>query len=160
MKLTASRAALFTFAIMIGVCICGSRQGVAGRALNSRPEDQGTGKRSVWDGVYTERQARRGETVYARSCEPCHASGLTGNDAADVPSLVFDTFMARWGGRTLGELYEKMRTTMPADDRGSLSPRLYVDIAAYVLESNQLPSGNTELDPDRKQLDLIVIERA
>ena len=34
--------------------------------------------RSVWEGVYTEEQARRGAELYAQECASCHGPLLTG----------------------------------------------------------------------------------
>ena len=36
--------------------------------------------RSVWDGVYTNDQAKRGEALYARECGSCHGDMLTGGE--------------------------------------------------------------------------------
>ena len=65
-------------------------------------------KRSVWDGVYTEAQARRGESHYGRSCEQCHGTDLSGNQVDEVPSLVWDAFMAQWSGKTARDLFEQV----------------------------------------------------
>src|ERR1041384_4901719 len=35
--------------------------------------------RSVWDGVYAEDQAKRGETLYGRECSSCHGQKLAGD---------------------------------------------------------------------------------
>jgi len=32
--------------------------------------------RSVWDGVYTEAQAKRGEAIYEQNCVSCHGPAL------------------------------------------------------------------------------------
>ena len=42
--------------------------------------------RSVWDGVYTEEQARRGAALYGQECASCHGATLTGGESA--PPLV------------------------------------------------------------------------
>jgi len=38
--------------------------------------------RSVWDGVYTEEQAKRGEPIYKKECAACHGDMLTGGESA------------------------------------------------------------------------------
>src|SRR6266481_2816818 len=43
--------------------------------------------RSVWDGVYTEDQAKRGETIYQKECAACHGAMLTGGDSAQLAGL-------------------------------------------------------------------------
>jgi hypothetical protein len=49
---------------------------------------------------------------------------------------------------------------MPKDKPGSLSARMYTDVAAYILQSNKFPSGSRELDRDAKALEQILIERS
>src|SRR5262245_14861788 len=117
-----------------------------------------SGKRSVWDGVYTEDQARRGELQYGRTCEMCHGSDLSGNDVEEVPALVWDTFVTNWSGRTVKDLFESISRSMPRDKPGSLSARAYTDVIAYILQANKFPSGSRELDRDAKALEQIVIE--
>ncbi len=36
--------------------------------------------RSLWDGVYTQDQAKRGEAVYVEKCARCHGAQLIGGD--------------------------------------------------------------------------------
>jgi mono/diheme cytochrome c family protein len=115
------------------------------------------GKLSVWEGVYTEPQARRGLVEYARSCERCHGSDMTGNAVDEVPALVADAFMFHWGGRTVQDLYDRIRRGMPADAPGSMDAGAYLDIVAYLLEANGFPRGPQDLDRDR--LSAIVIEK-
>ena len=35
-------------------------------------------QKTVWDGVFTEEQAKRGADVYAEKCAMCHGDGLGG----------------------------------------------------------------------------------
>ena len=42
-------------------------------------------KQSVWDGVYTEAQAARGERQYGRSCEQCHGRRHVGRPGRGNP---------------------------------------------------------------------------
>jgi quinoprotein glucose dehydrogenase len=100
--------------------------------------------KSVWDGVYTADQAKRGAAIYASSCAGCHALSLTGGDEA--PPLVGGEFMSNWNGLTVGDLFDRIRTTMPADHPGSLSRQQNADVVAHLLSYNQFPPGKTELD--------------
>jgi cytochrome c len=106
--------------------------------------------RTVWDGVYTEDQAKRGEGVYAKECASCHGSELTGGESA--PALAGDSFFANWNGLTLGDLFERIRVSMPQNSPGSLSRQQNADILAFILKVNQFPSGKTELD---RQTDIL-----
>ena len=47
---------------------------VCASVLSAQQAD-GPVRRTVWDRVYTEAQAGRGEALYARHCEQCHGSG-------------------------------------------------------------------------------------
>jgi len=106
--------------------------------------------RTVWDGVYTEDQAKRGEGVYAKECASCHGSELTGGESA--PALAGDSFFANWNGLTLGDLFERIRVSMPQNAPGSLSRQQNADILAFILKVNQFPTGKTELD---RQTDIL-----
>ena len=99
--------------------------------------------RMVWDGVYTERQARRGEAAFAQSCASCHAEDLRGRSTA--PSLVEESFAFLWGDLTVGELFSRTKATMPSDRPGSLPAETYADLVAFLLQKNGYPAGSTEL---------------
>lgn len=101
------------------------------------------GSRSVWDGVYTDEQAKRGAPLYSQFCASCHGPDLTGGEMA--PALVAGDFTSEWDGLTLGDLFERMRTSMPQNDPGGLSRQQNADILAYMLSSNKFPAGTTEL---------------
>ena len=112
--------------------------------------------RSVWDGVYTPDQAKRGDTAYAKDCASCHGSALTGGESA--PPLAGGDFLSNWNGLTVGDLFDRFRTTMPADRPGGLNRERYSDILAYVLSMNQFPPGKSELEHQSEILKQIRIE--
>ncbi len=99
--------------------------------------------RSVWDGVYTQGQADQGETLYARECASCHGAALTGGEAA--PPLAGGEFLANWNGLTLGDLFERIRTTMPLSKPGKLTRDVNTAILAYILAVNKFPAGERDL---------------
>jgi mono/diheme cytochrome c family protein len=113
---------------------------------------------SVWGGVYTEEQAQRGEPLYRASCASCHGDTLKG--AGEVPPLSGGPFMANWNGLTLGDLFERIRRTMPQDKPGRLSRQYKADILAYVLSVNKFPAGKTELKHQTEFLREIRFEAA
>jgi len=117
-------------------------------------------RQSVWDGVYTEAQAARGERQYGRSCEQCHGPDMSGDQVEEIPSLVLDSFMTDWNGKSVRELFDTVKRSMPKDKPGSLGTGAYVDLVAYLLQANKFPSGAKELSRTPEQLDPIVIERA
>jgi len=98
---------------------------------------------AIWAGVFTEAQAARGAADYSTHCASCHSGDLRGN--SNTPSLLGMSFMFIWEGRSLGELYTKMRDEMPSDRPGSLSTQSYEGLLAYLLQSNQFPAGDKAL---------------
>ena len=127
----------------------------APQALDAPDSTGEQGARSVWDGVYTDEQANRGEAVYRAQCQLCHLRDLRGDGFAS--GLVDRAFTARWNNRTLGDLYAITRSTMPQGAPASLSPQDYVDIAAFLLKANGYPVGEEELSPDRPALAQVII---
>src|SRR4051812_18113744 len=77
-------------------------------------------RRSTRDGVYTDAQADRGQTTYGKACASCHGQALQGSGAV-TPSLAGASFLAKWTGDPISELFEQIQATMPADHPGTLS---------------------------------------
>lgn len=102
-----------------------------------------TAARSVWDGVYTEEQAKRGETVYQKECAACHGEMLNGGESA--PALTGGAFQSNWNGLTLGDLFDRIRKTMPLSAPGRLTRQQDADVLAFMLNVNKFPAGKTEL---------------
>ena len=139
--------------------------------------------RSVWDGVYTKEQAKRGRPVYARNCTECHGDtpvalapvrpnqmllerqldflrvsdpGASGFSSA--PPLSGGVFLRGWKGQTVANLYQFARSEMPQGSPGSLTDQQYADIIAYMFNLSRLPAGENELPSDPQQLNMIIIE--
>ena len=106
--------------------------------------------RSVWDGVYTAEQAKRGEAIYTPQCAACHGTDLNGGDA--VPPLTGVEFLSNWNGLSMGDLFERIRVSMPADKPGKLSRQQDTDVLAYVLSFNKFPAGSSQLDTETEAL--------
>jgi len=119
---------------------------------------QDAATRSVWDGVYTEAQAMRGERDYGRSCERCHGVDLTGDPTTETPALQSAPFVEQWQGKTVKDLFDLIKRSMPADQPDSLTTRAYVDIVAYLMSANHFPSGSQELSREPADLQQIRIE--
>src|SRR6185503_10345668 len=110
-------------------------------SMDAGAQQDGVGT-SVWSGVYTEEQARRGEIAYRQSCVNCHGPELEGADM--TPPLIGGAFTANWNDLNLGDLFERIRATMPLDKPGSLSRQQNADVLAFLLKANQWPVGTTE----------------
>lgn len=103
-------------------------------------------KPSVWDGVFTTEQAGRGRIAFAQHCASCHGGELAGGEGKP---LAGDPFWTDWRETTVDYLLTRISTDMPFSEdgrlAGSLSPSVYADIVAYVLQQNGLPAGAREL---------------
>ena len=110
---------------------------------------QDTG-RTVRDGVFSPRQAARGERVFESICMNCHEiTEFTGPDA----------YLAEVEGEPLWDTFELIWSEMPEDDPGSLAPEEYAAVLAYIFSIYGLPSGETDLAVDRESLQAITIMR-
>lgn len=102
---------------------------------------------SIWGGVFTAAQAKRGDDAYQASCSGCHGSNLLATDPEAV-NLTGPAFTAKWSGKTLGERFETIRSTMPPGNSNSLGDKTYMDILAFILQFNEFPPGDQELVPE------------
>lgn len=110
----------------------------------------------IWSGLYTEAQAKRGEGVSNKACVSCHGAELMGGEAG--PTLVGLEFLGNWNSLSLGDLFDRIHATMPADAPGSLSLQDTSDIIAYVLKLNKYPAGQKDLPTDMSALGQVKIE--
>lgn len=104
---------------------------------------QDSGK-SVWQGIFTAEQADRGAGVYAQRCGACHGAALNGT--GEAPALIGGEFVSHWDTMTVGDLYDRVRTTMPQNDPQSLTREEYADVLAFLLKNNGFPAGEKPLD--------------
>jgi len=112
-------------------------------------------QKTIWDGVYTEEQAIRGQAVYAEQCGKCHGDSLGGVEAA--PALTGPAFYANWEGETLNALFDRMRMSMPQDAPGSLSRAQNADILAHMLRVGGYPAGAAPLEGQAAALSQIKV---
>jgi cytochrome c len=117
---------------------------------------QGPPTRSVWDGVYSAVQAKRGEPLYSGQCAACHGSVLEGGEMA--PPLSGGAFTSNWNGLSLGDLAERIRISMPQSRPGSLSRQECADVVAFMLSVGNYPAGQTELPRELELLKQIRLD--
>lgn len=106
--------------------------------------------KTVWDSVFTEEQAGRGQKLYSSACSRCHGAALGGVDAA--PALAGGSFMGNWDTQTLDVLHDRIRTTMPPDSPNPLDRKQVSDLVAHILKTNGFPAGERELPPENDSL--------
>ena len=113
---------------------------------------------SIWDGVYTEQQAKRGKAQYDRQCADCHGEELEGD--AEAPPLSGGDFLWKWNGLTLEHLFDRVHRDMPMKKAGTLSREVTAELLAYMLSVSKLPPGARELPRDSGALKEIRIDAA
>lgn len=106
------------------------------------------GGKSVWKGVFSEEQATRGDTEHQNNCTACHGTEKYTGEA----------FTKNWIGRTVFDLFDQLKTTMPDDNPGGLSAQQYKDIVAYILKANGIPAGTDSLPGDPEAMRLLKID--
>ncbi len=99
---------------------------------------------------FTRAQVAIGKTAYDASCAVCHGSTLM-NGTFGTP-LTGEYFRRQWSGRSVADLFEKSRGTMPPTAAGSLPAETYAAILAYVLEVNGSRPGTSDLPADASRL--------
>src|SRR5215467_951002 len=93
-------------------------------------------------GPYTAAQAAAGRGLYQMNCAGCHGPDLGGRN--DAPQLAGAQFIGAWGGRTIGDLVGFMQAAMPPGN-ATLGEQNYLNIAAFILDSNAARPGNQPL---------------
>ena len=101
----------------------------------------------IWSGIFTSAQAERGKQVFLSTCTTCHNFDLKGNNARG-PAIVGDPFMANWETESLGNLFTRLKSTMPRNNPGSLTDEVYLELLAYILQENAFPAGTETLKAD------------
>ncbi len=92
--------------------------------------------------TFTAAQATEGQSAYAQNCAGCHGQGL--DDGEFAPPVKGTAFTAQWGGKSVGELLTFIMTKMPPSNAGALGDATYLQITAFILQSNgvQLDAKN------------------
>ncbi|MBI2834367.1 MAG: cytochrome c [Acidobacteria bacterium] len=121
-------------------------------------EAAGGAAASIWKGVYTEEQAKRGDALYASHCAACHGPTLKGTEMG--PPLTGSEFTNAWSGLTVGDLLERSRAMLP-EDPGKMGRQeqaeILAEILAFILSMNKYPAGTTGLSHDMQVLKQIKI---
>jgi alcohol dehydrogenase (cytochrome c) len=94
-------------------------------------------------GPFTAQQANAGRDAYQQNCSDCHAADLSGiGNALPLAGL---PFTGSWGNRTVGDLVGFMEGAMPPTNPGGLGEQNYLNITAFILQSNGARPGNQAL---------------
>ena len=88
---------------------------------------------------FTAAQAAEGQPGYTQNCAGCH--GLNLDDGEFAPPVKGTAFTQQWGGKSVGELFSYISTKMPPSNAGALGDPAYLQITAFILQSNGLQPG-------------------
>jgi alcohol dehydrogenase (cytochrome c) len=105
--------------------------------------------------TFTATQAALGQAAYNASCAQCHGTNL--NDGALAPPLKGVPFIQKYGGKTVDGLFDVTSRTMPTTAPGSLSPAVYAQLVAFILQQNAILPGTEELPSDSRRLAAMTI---
>ena len=101
---------------------------------------------AVAHGDYTKAQAQAGRQLFARHCSQCHGAQLQGQAGPPLKGPAFAANL-RFSKMSAQQLYDFMKSQMPANNPGSLSERQYLEALAFILSQNGYPSGPHPLSP-------------
>ena len=134
-----------SFALLLGVASVTTLGAVHNSHRSGAPREPA---RTVWDSVYTDSQAVSGDTLYKQNCVKCHGPTLAGVD--DGSPLTGAAFLSDWDGKTVRDLTDRVRTSMPPDNPKSIPRATVTTIVTYLLAQNHFPAGHRILvdDPD------------
>ena len=104
--------------------------------------------KTTLSGIYTAAQAAKGEEMYYSLCISCHPKG----------TYAGASFKNNWNNRPLWDLWDWISNKMPKNDPGSLSPAEVVQVMAYILQQNKMPTGAAPLPPNENELYKIKIQ--
>ena len=135
------------FLLSVGLLIASFSYGVVRAEQAAAPAGDA---KSIWDGVFTAEQAERGADTYKTACSECHGNDLAGDGFA--PALSGADFHGNWNDLSVGDLFERIRISMPPSGPSGVTPAQKADIVAHILNQNKFPAGKAELEPKTEVL--------
>jgi hypothetical protein len=132
--------------IALSACILGTVASVASAQDTAAVKTDSM--RTTQLGVFTDVQAKRGQQIYAGTCQSCHTP--TSHQGA--------TFTQNWDRHPLSDLFNYVSQKMPQDNPGSLDPNDAADVVAFLLKVYAMPAGTTDLAPDTVAMKKILID--
>src|SRR5262249_2847217 len=100
-----------------------------------------TGRRTIWDGIYTQTQAESGAELMAQ-CRGCHGNDFGGGQA---PALRGAKWLDYWREDTLDSMYLLIKESMPPRANSIMTESQALSVVAYILQANNLPTGASPL---------------
>jgi polar amino acid transport system substrate-binding protein len=120
-----------------------------GAKQNTEPGTSKTtpGASSSLPALYTENQAKAGKQIYAKSCARCHGADTQGGAAPANAGTAFlkKAHALSW---SVSDVRYLVVNSMPLDNPGSLSPKEYAQVMAFLLASSCYPAGGKAFPVD------------
>ncbi len=119
----------------------------ARRVAVTHPAAKAPARSGSGAGAYTAGQAKAGAAVYAQSCVSCHGANLQGSAGPAVAGTEF-LKSVQSNGWTFADFRNLVTQQMPLNNAGTLSPKAYADVIAFLLASSCFPAGSVPF-PER-----------
>ena len=97
------------------------------------------GGRSTVVSTFARQQAEAGSLVFERQCAVCHGTSLQGTGTG--PALRGDSFLDKWKSQTPADLINFIQSSMPPGGSKEINPADRVNLAAYILQTNDVGAG-------------------
>jgi nitrate/TMAO reductase-like tetraheme cytochrome c subunit len=107
------------------------------------------------NGWYTTEQAAAGEKLYQAQCGNCHGAKLEGGSG---PALNGAAWHQMYGGAKLLTVWGEIKGPMAQYAGTTYTTQQSLDILAYLLQQNGLPSGSQPLANTRELLDVLPVK--
>ncbi|SOD95681.1 outer membrane protein assembly factor BamB family protein [Spirosoma fluviale] len=104
-------------------------------------------------GAFTQKQVEAGSALFATHCAACHGRDLRGTEGGNA--LVGERFVAKWSDKSVGQLFDLTKSSMPKTNPHSLDDASYASLIAYILSANGFPEGDVALPSATARLRLI-----
>jgi mono/diheme cytochrome c family protein len=151
-----TRVRIAGLAVIASLAVSGTTRALASAALGrDAAQDAGSMPRSASERAGSIEQAKRGEGTYLDECARCHSETLGGTEFG--PALVGQEFVHTWTGKSVGDLFVRVRDTMPVDGPGRLGAQQSVDVVAFILHENKVGVGDQPLTSEAAALKKILI---
>lgn len=108
------------------------------------------------NGAYSIEQTEQVVDLYIGDCASCHGTNLRGTEGGS--SLVGSGFLSKWKNKSVGDLFNYTKTTMPLSNPGVYDDETYANLVAYLLRFNKYKSGPSSLPSRLKELNKISLD--
>ena len=105
------------------------------------------------DSIYSLSQIEAVSEIFTTDCATCHGKDLRGTEGGNA--LIGTRFQKTWSEKSIGELFEYTKLTMPVSNPGTYDDETYSALLAYILHQNKYPAGEQLLSSNKKELDKI-----